>query len=350
MRVSRDSGTLTSMKLPLMRHVAALLAGLFVIAACSANDEAAPSPEPQAVTGTTVVTAELPACSSGDGVARDIADWPLAGGGDPDFLPVVMSSLVTGGYNRFLYNVLDPSWRQLAAPEVASRVDFYAIERDSQTPAARSGATYLSSGLGRGLYRTEVDFDCLGEWGAEVFVEVLDGEWQSERLRFAVHPLGGTPAIGAAGPLSDSLTATTPDDVAHISTDQNPYLPAYDKTVAQTVTSGQPSFVFFATPAFCQTGFCGPTVELVKSVAKEHAGALEFVNVEPYELHMTENGLQPLLGEDGQLQPVEAALEWGIPVEPYLFLLDAEGDVFAKFEGIVGGDELRAAVEDVLAA
>ena len=45
-----------------------------------------------------------------------------------------------------------------------------------------------------------------------------------------------------------------------------------------------------------------------------------------------------------------AALEWGIPVEPYLFLLDADGDVFAKFEGVVGGDELRAAVEDVLSA
>ena len=65
---------------------------------------------------------------------------------------------------------------------------------------------------------------------------------------------------------------------------------------------------------------------------------------------MTDNGLQPLLGEDGQLQPVDAALEGGLPVEPYLFLLDEEGKVFAKFEGIVGGDELRAAVEDVLSA
>ena len=45
-----------------------------------------------------------------------------------------------------------------------------------------------------------------------------------------------------------------------------------------------------------------------------------------------------------------AALDYGIPVEPYLFVVDAAGDVFAKFEGIVGGDELRAAIEDVLAA
>jgi hypothetical protein len=297
-----------------------------------------------------VSTAELPACSTTDGTARDIDGWPMMGSPEAEFLPVVMSSLVTGGYNRFLYNVYDASYRQLAAPEVASRVDFYALERDSHEPAWRTGATYLSSGLGRGLYRTEVEFDCLGEWGAEVFVEGEDGEWLAERLRFTVNPAGSTPAVGEAPPLSDSLTATTAEEVAYISTDTNPYLPAYDKTVAETVTSGKPSVVFFATPAFCQTGFCGPTVELVKAVVKEHPDDLEFVNVEPYRLHMTENGLQPLLDDDGQLQPVDAALEWGIPVEPYLFLLDAEGNVFAKFEGVVGGDELRAAVEDVLAA
>ena len=295
-------------------------------------------------------TAEARLCDADGGAAADVPGWPLAGSVEAEFLPVVMSSLITYGHNRFLYNVLDASYRQVASEDVPSRVDFYALERDPVAPVARGGAVYLSSGLGRGLYRTEVDFDCVGEWGAEVFVQGADGEWASERLRFTVFPVGDTPAIGEPGLLSDSLTAATPEEAALISTDQYPYLPAYDKTVAETVTSGRPSLVFFATPAFCQTGFCGPTVELVKSVAREHPDQLEFVNVEPYALHMTENGLQPLLSEEGQLQPVPAALEWGIPVEPYLFLLDAEGDVFAKFEGVVGGDELRAAVEDVLSA
>ena len=118
--------------------------------------------------------------------------------------------------------------------------------------------------------------------------------------------------------------------------------------MAQAVTSGRPSLIFFATPAFCQSGFCGPTMELVKSVAREYAGRVGIVNVEPYELHDTVDGLRPLLDADGHLQPVPAA-EYGIPVEPYLFVVDAAGNVFAKFEGIVGSDELRAALEDVLA-
>jgi hypothetical protein len=341
------------MKPTFARPIAAAATALLVVAACTSGEDATPSPQPSpapSAVAVAVAQADAPACGETDGVARDIPDWPLAGGAEVAFLPVVMSSLVTAGHNRFLYNVLDESYRQIAAPEVASRVDFYAIERDSTKPAARSGAAYLSSGLGRGLYRSEIDFDCVGEWGAEVFVQGPDDTWHSERLRFAVHAVGATPAVGGEAPLSESLTAATLEEAVLITTDQNPYLPAYDKTVAETVTSGSPSLVFFATPAFCQTGFCGPTVELVKSVAKEHEGAVEFVNIEPYHLHMTDNGLQPLLSEDAQLQPVDAALEWGIPVEPYLFLLDADGRVFAKFEGIVGGDELRAAVEDVLSA
>jgi hypothetical protein len=333
-----------------------LVAGLVVAAACSSDDggptsaNGASSPPAGPSSAAAVDADGAPPCSADAGIARDIPEWPLTGGADAEFLPVVMSSLVSVGRNRFLYNVLDPGYRQLAAPEVASRVDFYALERDAGVPAARAGASYLSSGLGRGLYRTQVDFDCIGEWGAEVFIQGADGSWKSERLRFAVHPSGSTPAIGEPVPLSDSLTAQAPGEVARISTDQNPYAAAYDKTVAETVTSGRPSLVFFATPAFCQTGFCGPTVELVKAVAREHEGEVEFVNVEPYELHMTENGLQPLLDEDGQLQPVEAALDYGIPVEPYLFVVDAGGNAFAKFEGVVGGDELRAAIADVLAA
>ena len=91
-------------------------------------------------------------------------------------------------------------------------------------------------------------------------------------------------------------------------------------------------------------------MELVKSVAREHEDDLDLVTVEPYRIQMTDNGLQPLLDGEGRLQLVTAAVEYGIPMEPYLFVVDDGGDVFAKFEGIVGGDELRAAIEDVLAA
>jgi hypothetical protein len=326
---------------------ALLVAGTAAAAACTAQE--ATGPASLATDGPEVAApaaVEAALCRPTGEAATEAPGWPLEGSGDAQILPVVMSSSVSVGPNRFLYNVLDPAYRQLAAPDMASSIAFYAIERDADTPSATVEASYLSSGLGRGLYRAAVDLDCVGEWGAEVSMELADGSVALERLRFQVHPGGSTPSIGEAAPRSDSLTAQTMEEAVLISTDQHPEPAAYDKTVAETVTSGRPSLVFFATPAFCQTGYCGPTVELVKMVAREHDGEVEFVNVEPYQLHMTENGLQPVLDEAGHLQP----LDYGIPVEPYLFIVDAGGDVFAKFEGIVGGDELRAAIVDVLAA
>jgi hypothetical protein len=290
-----------------------------------------------------------PDCGPRDGPAFEDPDWPLGGDAEAAFMPVIASSLISVGPSRFLYNVLDEGYRQLAAPDVTSHVDFYALERDAETPVASVEASYLSAGLGRGLYRATVEFDCVGEWGAEVSATLADGSIGRERLRFQVHPSSSTPAIGTPAPRSESLTATTLQEVRRISSDPNPYPAAYTQTVAEAVTSGRPSIIFFATPAFCQTGYCGPTIELVKSVAREYEGRVTLVNVEPYELHETVDGLRPALDADGHLQPVAAALDYGIPVEPYLFLVDAHGDVFAKFEGIVGGDELRAAIEDALA-
>jgi hypothetical protein len=34
-------------------------------------------------------------------------------------------------------------------------------------------------------------------------------------------------------------------------------------------------------------------------------------------------------------------LDYGIPVEPYLFVVDAHGDVFATFEGAIGADAIE---------
>jgi hypothetical protein len=143
------------------------------------------------------------------------------------------------------------------------------------------------------------------------------------------------------------VTAATVADLSRISTDPEPEMYAYQSTIRQAVTSGKPSVVFFATPAFCQSGVCGPTVEMVKAVVGEYRPGVEYVTVEPYKLRETANGLQPDLDAEGRLQPVQAVVDYGIAVEPYLFVVDADGNVAAKFEVVVDEDELRGALEDV---
>ncbi len=191
------------MSQPVLRCAILAAAIALVAVACAPDETAAPGPQGAAAARTAVSTAEAPRCGPGDGAAFEHPGWPVGAGTEPDFLPVVQSSLISVGPNRFLYNVLDPAYRQVAAPEVPSRIDFYALERDPETPAASVEASYLPSGLGRGLYRAAVDFDCVGEWGAEVSIELADGSRTTERIRFRVRPASdtrrhrrGRPALG----------------------------------------------------------------------------------------------------------------------------------------------------------
>jgi hypothetical protein len=156
---------------------------------------------------------------------------------------------------------------------------------------------------------------------------------------------GSTPAIGDQAPVSDTPTATTPDGIARISSDASPDPDFYKVSEPDALAQHKPFVIVFATPAFCRSAMCGPTLNVVKSVAADYKSKLTFIHVEPYELTYTNGTLQPVLGEDGLPIPIDATNIWGLPTEPYIFVVDSSGKVTAKFEGVVSTDELSAAFD-----
>jgi hypothetical protein len=78
-------------------------------------------------------------------------------------------------------------------------------------------------------------------------------------------------------------------------------------------------------------------VDIAKSVAADHTD-VTFVHVEPYDVPKA---------LDGELVNVPAVGEWGLPTEPWVFVVDAEGNIAARFEGTVGADELDQALADL---
>ena len=317
---------------------------LLVLAACGTSSEDAASPAASA--GPATADAAV-ACV---GVPEDaaVASWDQAAEDEAAINPIIVSSVASVGPSRVLFSLTDDNHRVINSPDISVTAEFFALGRDPERPAATAEASHIDLLGDRGLYRTTVDLDCAGTWGIRLAASFPDGSSATAMERIPVRAEGPTPAIGAPAPRSDSLTAVTPEEVADVSTDPDPLPGSFERTVAEVVTSGQPSLVFFATPAFCSTGSCGPTMNVVKSVVADYADEVSYVNVEPYELQQTVNGLQPVLDGDGRLVPVQAVLDYGIPVEPYLFLVDGDGNVFAKFEGVIGADELRLALEDVL--
>lgn len=280
--------------------------------------------------------------------------WPAAGQASSTgaLLPLVISSqVVAGPTTRFLYSIADPAnpYVPTAAADVATQVAFFALARDPATALATVPGTFLDSGSGLGLYHLTTVFDCWGAWGLELTADLPSGP-VTTRLIFDVLPYGSVPAVGAAAPRSESPTATTPEGIAAISTDTSPDPDLYRLSIAQAVGSGRPAYIVFATPAFCTTATCGPTLDIVKTVVPEYKDRVDFIHVEPYLLHQTDAGLQPLLDADGHPQAVQSVIDYGLRTEPYQFLVDGAGVVRASFQGIASADEIRAALDAVLSA
>jgi hypothetical protein len=125
--------------------------------------------------------------------------------------------------------------------------------------------------------------------------------------------------------------------VAAISTDPEPVGRLYELSIAEAVGNGRPTVIAFATPAFCQTALCGPTLEVVKEAAAERP-SIDFVHVEPFDIEQA---------RAGTLDPIPTMSEWGLATEPWVFVVDRDGTVTASFEGVIGLGELEAALAEL---
>ena len=128
------------------------------------------------------------------------------------------------------------------------------------------------------------------------------------------------------------------------STDPEPVERLYELSIADAMAAGAPAVVAFVTPAFCQSATCGPTLDKVKEVAASHPD-VNVVHVEPYVMAMQDGGLQPVLSPEGYLQAAPWTEAWGLRTEPFVVVVDAAGNVQAKFEGAITAEELDAALD-----
>ena len=112
----------------------------------------------------------------------------------------------------------------------------------------------------------------------------------------------------------------------------------YESSIGDAVTSGSASVIVFATPAFCASRACGPLLDQVKALRPQYQD-VEFVHVEIYEDLQVESV--------EELTAVPATEEWGLPSEPWVFVVDSAGVVSAAFEGAASDEELTAAIDVV---
>ncbi len=174
-----------------------------------------------------------------------------------------------------------------------------------------------------------------GYWGFVADITRADGTTTQADFLVEMRPEGQSVPLGAAAPRSDNLTLQTQPDLVLLTSANDPDPDLYRLTVAEAIDSGKPTVVGFLTPGFCQTKWCAPVLSTVESVRAEVGDAANFIHIEVY--------------DDFQaLTVVPEMAEWGLETEPWVFVLDGDGRVVAKFSGPVSPRELRAALDPLL--
>ena len=190
-----------------------------------------------------------------------------------------------------------------------------------------------TDGLEVGGYVARFSFGEAGVWGVEARGD-LDGKaFQTVRTTFNVAAEGTVPALGDPAPRTEQPTLADVDDISEIDARDEPDPAMHELTVAAALEQGKPFIVAFSTPAYCTSRVCGPVMEeIVEPLHMGYVGEVNFIHIEPYDLQRARDG-------DG-LFPVPALAEWGLQTEPWVFVIDRDGQVAGKFEGIMGYDEV----------
>jgi hypothetical protein len=145
-----------------------------------------------------------------------------------------------------------------------------------------------------------------------------------------------TPAVGAKAPVSETPTLGEAP-IRLLTTKIPPDRALLRYSIADSLHRHKPFVVSFATPGFCTSRACGPTVDVLDRVRSDLAGRdVRFIHVEIYVLNDPKNGLNRWVRQ------------WNLPTEPWTFLVGRDGRIKAKFEGVVSVVELRAAVRRTL--
>jgi hypothetical protein len=320
-----------------------LLATALVLAACGAA--AGPTHGPSGAAGT------APAQPTGSAAACDTGafpGWPLPGQVTTSgIIPVLASSEKLVGPSRLLFALVDDQNHPIANEALEVEIGFFDLCADPGTPTEVLTPAFAWGIAGqRAFYVATPTLTEPGPWGAAVAVrDPATGVTTGAKLQFTVAEGGFGPRVGDAAPAVKTLTlADVGGDVRRISTDPAPEPSFYETSLDAALAAKEPFLLAFITPAFCTSAQCGPTIDVVKKAVK--AAPIRVVAVEPYQMVYRDGRLKPVLRNDSFV-PVEAADVYGIPTEPWLFLVGADGVIVGSFEAVVGEQELADAIRAI---
>lgn len=229
-------------------------------------------------------------------------------------------SVTTGSSRRLVFGLadLDGTLRAAGPAEVSAvLLDASGAEVASTTGRRRD------VNLPRAYYEFRVDVP-----RAEVYTLRVTADGETGDGSFTVATPGSLSFPGPGDRLAPFDTPTIVDarGVDPVCTRQ-PACPFHDVTLTDALAAGTPVVYLVGTPAFCQTGICGPVLDVMMAVAQDYP-SLKFLHAEVY-TDNTATEAAPAVGAAG------------LSFEPVIFLTDAAGQIVERLDVIIDESELR---------
>jgi hypothetical protein len=187
----------------------------------------------------------------------------------------------------------------------------------------------------RGLYVAQVPFERPGPWGLEILAQQGDGPVEATRFSVQVLEAARTPGLGMPAPRSQNLIASDVSDLRHIDSSEPPDPRLHHTRIADAIGQGKPQVIVFATPKFCASRVCGPVVDVVRALIPAYGHRVVFTHQEIWQA-----------GAPQTSSPT--VREWGLRSEPWIFVVDGQGIIRAKFEGLATRREVETALRHAL--
>ena len=254
-------------------------------------------------------------------------------------------SVYARGKNRFGFGVFTTSREQVTDAQVAiyaaphgggravgpspARID--TLQTD---PRFEAQTTANDPDAAKDVYVTHLTFDRDGPWDLVALIRE-DGDYSASLIpTIKVGGVNHIPAVGEHAPRVHTPTAAdVHGDLSKIDT-RSPHDDMHDVDLADAL-GRKPVVLLFATPALCQSRVCGPVVDVAEQVKSDFGDRVDFIHMEVYRDNNASEGLRPQMRA------------FGLPTEPWLFVIDRKGIVRTRIEGAFGVSELERVVRQV---
>ncbi len=208
------------------------------------------------------------------------------------------------------------------------------VESLEVQPAFRSKTAADDPDAAQAVYVADVDFNANGEWRIGALTRDGDKLQGSVAPSAVVGAKSNIPQPGDKAPVVHTDTASKAGGNLDKIDTRIPPDTMHGVDLADAA-GHKPTVLLFATPALCQSRVCGPVVDVAEEVKSEYGDKVDFIHQEIYKDNQIDKGLRP---------PVKA---FGLSTEPWLFVLDKDGNVSTEIEGAFSADELRHALDKV---